>query len=614
VDEFFGLIFFYEQQSSTDNATGNRTTTSKATMSGEMRSFTRVDDIFGRTLQKQMRNGEDEILLNNEYTYRDISGSRTTRQVSEQLITTVDEFGDIQTLAEYQMTYDDRGNISAIVQDGETAFRYEYDDANQLVREDNLANGNSTVYTYDAGGNMTNRTRYPFTLEDEFGEATSSEDFVYYGDILLGTADEELEIAYDEIGNALNWQGGSCYTAGGNSFLDMQVNGAFEWEGRNLARASGTGTLFGTPVTGELEYRYDADGLRTDKIIEMTPGTATEPVNIHYQYIWDNGRFMGYYINIPAMEGALSPQEGGGLLEMGGSFVMRIIYSDNGEALGYAYVLFDSDGSAIMTDCVWYIKNVLGDVQGLYSENLKLLGAYYTYDAWGMPTMHKSEELCGFEGQIQFLIFQITNQLTYRGYFYDFETGLYYLQSRYYSPTMCRFINADKHFDTGTGVLGTNMYIYCDNNPIAWTDHSGELGANKIESVTLKENCALENGTEGSITATVDYIGKTPTYKWKSSDSSVLKVTWSGDTAKLEPKKPGKAIVTCEADQGWLNLKKKDSCTVYVFGKGCYKIIWNGAARSNMHLYVGSTKKLKAEAIPNEKMFNDLSVGLYVLK
>ena len=47
---------------------------------------------------------------------------------------------------------------------------------------------------------MTNRTRYPFTLEDEFGEATSSEDFVYYGDILLGTADEELEIAYDEIG------------------------------------------------------------------------------------------------------------------------------------------------------------------------------------------------------------------------------------------------------------------------------------------------------------------------------------------------------------------------------------------------------------------------------
>jgi RHS repeat-associated protein len=68
----------------------------------------------------------------------------------------------------------------------------------------------------------------------------------------------------------------------------------------------------------------------------------------------------------------------------------------------------------------------------------------------------------------------LTNQLTYRGYFYDFETGLYYLQSRYDAPNWGRFVNADKHFDTGDGILGTNMYIYCLDNPISYTDPNGE--------------------------------------------------------------------------------------------------------------------------------------------
>jgi RHS repeat-associated protein len=74
------------------------------------------------------------------------------------------------------------------------------------------------------------------------------------------------------------------------------------------------------------------------------------------------------------------------------------------------------------------------------------------------------------------MLYELTNQLTYRGYFYDFETGLYYLQSRYYAPNWGRFMNADKHFDTGTGLLGTNIYIYCDDNPIMKTDPTGEAG------------------------------------------------------------------------------------------------------------------------------------------
>lgn len=64
----------------------------------------------------------------------------------------------------------------------------------------------------------------------------------------------------------------------------------------------------------------------------------------------------------------------------------------------------------------------------------------------------------------------------------------YYLGSRFYSPRLGRFLNADKHFDTGTGVLGTNVYAYCNNNPVMFTDLTGESisGTLKLTSLIAK--------------------------------------------------------------------------------------------------------------------------------
>ena len=65
------------------------------------------------------------------------------------------------------------------------------------------------------------------------------------------------------------------------------------------------------------------------------------------------------------------------------------------------------------------------------------------------------------------------NPIRYRGYYCDTETGLYYLQSRYYNPTVGRFLNADIYCDTQSSILGTNMFAYCDNNPINFYDFNG---------------------------------------------------------------------------------------------------------------------------------------------
>ena len=69
------------------------------------------------------------------------------------------------------------------------------------------------------------------------------------------------------------------------------------------------------------------------------------------------------------------------------------------------------------------------------------------------------------------------NPFRYRGYYYDSETGFYYLQTRYYDPTICRFINAD-NYELVSQLASSkelNMYAYCRNNPIMYTDETGEF-------------------------------------------------------------------------------------------------------------------------------------------
>ena len=104
----------------------------------------------------------------------------------------------------------------------------------------------------------------------------------------------------------------------------------------------------------------------------------------------------------------------------------------------------------------YYITNLQGDVIRLVDHEGRT-AAYYRYDPYG-----KVIEASGSHANI--------NPLRYRGYYYDVETGLYYLQSRYYDPQICRFINADGFVSTGQGLLGNNMFAYRLNNPVRFTD------------------------------------------------------------------------------------------------------------------------------------------------
>ena len=135
---------------------------------------------------------------------------------------------------------------------------------------------------------------------------------------------------------------------------------------------------------------------------------------------------------------------------------LDFFYDESGRPFAFNYT---PEGSTPNT--YYYILNLQGDVVQIIDEG-GVLQAEYVYSPWG--------EVISAEGDLAEV-----NPLRYRGYYYDSETGFYYLQSRYYDPENHRFINADSYASTGQGFLGVNMFAYCNNLPVILHDSNGEF-------------------------------------------------------------------------------------------------------------------------------------------
>ena len=107
----------------------------------------------------------------------------------------------------------------------------------------------------------------------------------------------------------------------------------------------------------------------------------------------------------------------------------------------------------------YYVRNLLGDVTGVIDTSGNLV-VQYAYDSWG-KILSTTGSMANTVGTL--------NLIRYRGYYYDVETGLYYLQSRYYDPETGRFISPDVIAEGG------NIYTYCLNDPVNRSDESGYL-------------------------------------------------------------------------------------------------------------------------------------------
>ena len=138
--------------------------------------------------------------------------------------------------------------------------------------------------------------------------------------------------------------------------------------------------------------------------------------------------------------------------------VLDFVYDESGKPFALKY---STNGTSFQT--YYYVLNLQGDVVKLihYIPGFEYESvATYEYDAWG--------NIVSSSGRLAEI-----NPLRYRGYYYDSETGFYYLQSRYYDPANRRFINADGLISFDCGFSGLNMYSYCGNCPVACSDPNG---------------------------------------------------------------------------------------------------------------------------------------------
>ena len=111
------------------------------------------------------------------------------------------------------------------------------------------------------------------------------------------------------------------------------------------------------------------------------------------------------------------------LKEVWGSSTIIPLYDDEDSVCGIVY-----NGEPY-----YFVKNLQGDVIAIVDEDVETV-AKYSYDAWGVCTVTSDTSECSIA---------TINLYRYRGYYYDNEIGMYYLQSRYYNPVVGRFINAD---------------------------------------------------------------------------------------------------------------------------------------------------------------------------
>ena len=409
-----------------------------------------VTDSDGNTVEKTSVNGQTKTIT----TGTDKDGKSFVSNDGVTNETSTDDFGRTT-------------QVRTVRSDGTLVFNTDYEYANgkaensttNLISKFSQSYGSDSVlsydYSYDANGNITEIkqngkliNKYTYDSLNELKEEYDyvNKFYINYSYDGAGNLQNKYEQVLDPTyGYPTGTQHGNTYEYTDTSWKDKltKVNGSnisydangnpltyrdgmsFEWENGRILKNINTSDK-------SVQMSYDSNGMRTQKTVD---GVKTN-------YYYDSNK------NLIAL--------------VKGNDTLLFYYDSDGSATSFSY-----NGTMY-----FYVKNLQGDVIRI----IDLAGtevASYVYDAWGNIKDTKGEPT----------ILEI-NPIRYRGYVYDTETSLYYLQSRYYDPFTGRFLNADIYCDTGTSTpLSTNMFAYCENNPISNADEGGYIAANVIGAV-----------------------------------------------------------------------------------------------------------------------------------
>ena len=397
-----------------------------------------------KTVTVPDQNGTQTKVYDRTYTYAVIAEDDGCNRMGTRLASTGYTFGSNSRSFTY--TYDDSGNITKVVTAGTkvpkaaTLKEYGYDAQGQLVSEKN-GSGTTFLYAYDTAGNIRSITK-DGTVTKSFGYTNPSWPDLLTSVTANGTTKDVLYEGQSQTsdlpssGNPITYYNGKDYT--------------FTWtKGRQLASATVDGK--------QVSYTYDMSGVRSGKQVYTTSNQRTTT----YTYTTLSGKVMRQQWETRNSDDTVYQAMQS----------LEFVYDDGNQPFAMIY----KHGQT--TELYYYVLNAQGDVIALLNAN-GTLAASYNYGAWGNYSVHGAD---GKKTTDPTFIGHI-NPLRYRGYYYDRETRLYYLQSRYYDFANYRFINADGQFTDG--FIGSNLFAYCENNPIRYSDPTGLLAAEAAITLT----------------------------------------------------------------------------------------------------------------------------------
>ena len=399
-----------------------------------------ITDSNGNTVEKTSVNGQTKTIT----TGTDKDGKSFVSNDGVTNETSTDDFGRTT-------------QVRTVRSDGKLVFNTDYEYANgkaensttNLISKFSQSYGGDSVlsydYSYDNNGNITEIkqngkliNKYTYDSLNELKEEYDyvNKFYINYSYDGAGNLQNKYEQVLDPTyGYPTGTQNGNTYEYTDTSWKDKltKVNGSnisydangnplsyrdgmsFEWENGRILKKINTSDK-------SVQMSYDSNGMRTQKSVDR----------VKTNYYYDSNK------NLIAL--------------VKGNDTLLFYYDSEGSATSFSY-----NGTMY-----FYVKNLQGDVVRI----IDLSGtevASYVYDAWGNIKDTKGDSTV-----------RELNPIRYRGYVYDTETSLYYLQSRYYDPFTGRFLNADIYCDTNTGTsLSTNMFAYCENNPVQYKDSNG---------------------------------------------------------------------------------------------------------------------------------------------
>ncbi len=380
------------------------------------------------TIKAQTANQYDAYKRISQKTYA-VSGMSFIKKINytKTRATSVEDKCVNTTIANTSYGYDAMGRISSI-----NNMEYAYDTYGQLTEEKNITLDKSTQYVYNNIGNIVSVTKNGVTTQ--LGYDTAQPDW-------------------------LIWYGGKAITYNTHGGVSSYDGWDYTWSKGKLSTIrkilSGTSRALIAPVlmpSKTYSYTYNGYGQRVGK---------------SYSYIVGAPGMTDVYRGMPIGYDKKFHYDQSGRLIAEDS-VNR--YYDEMDETDHIVYLYDESGIIGMeytatsgaTNTYYFQRNIQGDVIGIYNTNGTKVGGY-AYDAWGNCTI--TLDTNGIASR---------NPIRYRGYYFDSETGFYYLNARYYNPEWRRFISPDDtaFLDSETP-NGLNLYCYCGNDPVNYADPSG---------------------------------------------------------------------------------------------------------------------------------------------